>query len=395
MSRKNNKTNKNLVLAGGELAAIERMIIQNAKPKTSKKSGKKQKQNKANTGNGGQRSQGIAFSNRQEKTKAQISRGANGSMRVVNREFIGNVTDLGTGFQLINRYRINAASQKTFRWLSTIAKAFENYKFRMLRFRYIPRCSTTSQGSILMLPDYDAADASPPTEIEACSHVNAVEEVIWEELVCVLKPESLNRAYKSHFNCTDTRFDGSVQDEKTLDAAQFFVFVESSSAGTDGKLWVEYDVELTTPQPPELDASLGGAGTLKVSGLNVNSANIFNDNVTSTNLQEEVPVLRKLTLTDQAYPNASMWKFMRDWEGFVTKEVTGTGITDGGAVKVNGVDVTTLPGFATTINSIGSGLAELRQIHGHFKEGDLLGAGPVVGTTLASMIMNLGGSSVL
>jgi hypothetical protein len=396
MSRKNNKINKieRTLLSGGELAAIERMIIQNAKPKAQNRKKKRVNSQKSykpsQTGNNA----AISFASRQETRKPQISYLKNGNMFVKHKELVTPVSDNGIGFEQVGRFRVNPASRGTFRWLSGIAPSFETYRFRKLGFRYIPRCATTEQGSVLLVPDYDAADTQTLTEDRATQHVNAVEDVLWKEIFCVLRPESMNRALKSHFTCTDERFVQTSQDSKTLDAAQFFLFIDSNTPGTDGKLWVEYEVDLTTPQPPEFPLSLGGAGTNKNAGLLAGSANIFTSNALIVNAEEPVPILE--VLPSSSFPGPDLFKFTRDWSGFITKEAEGTGLTGTGTVLRNGTNAIGQPSFSDTITQTieGSLLRAVRQIYGDWKEGDLLGSGPVTATTLTRMIHNLGGSSV-
>lgn len=396
MSRKNNNTNKkSSSRPGGELAAIERMIIQNAKPKASNK-----KKGSVSNGNGPRRGVPLALSARQEVKKPVIKYGPNGAMHVTHREMVGPVNTLGNGFEQAFRLRINPSSRATFKWLSTIAPSWETYRFRKLRFRYIPRVSAQISGSVLMLPDYDAADTNTLTEERASQHVNAVEQVVWEELVCVLHPETMNRAFKSHFTCTDERFLGTSQDSKTLDAAQFFLFTDILlSLTVAGKLWVEYEVDLFTPQPPEFPLSLGGSGADKNSGLASSVANVFTSNATASFNSELTPILERLDSTQ--FPGFSLFKATRDWEGFITKEVEGTGLTNGtGSLLRNGLNAVAGAAGYDGVNTIAeitnaTSTAAIRQIWTSLKQGDLLGSGPVNALTLTRMIMNLGGSSVI
>lgn len=53
---------------------------------------------------------------------------------------------------------MNPALATSFPWLSKIAGAYETYRFRKLKFSYVPQCSTTSSGSFGMYFDYDPTD---------------------------------------------------------------------------------------------------------------------------------------------------------------------------------------------------------------------------------------------
>jgi hypothetical protein len=394
MSRKNNKTNKKSnSLPGGELAAIERMIIQNAKPKAQNKNRKTQK---SRINGGPLQGAPIGYSSRQEVRKPQIQHLANGDTIVTHRELVSVMSTPGNGFQQIARLRVNPSSKGTFKWLSAIAPSWETYRFDYLRFHYIPRCGATVEGSFLMLPEYDAADTNTLTEERASQHLNAVEEVLWKELKCPLPTSCLNRAFKAHFNCTDERFIDTKQDVKTLDCAQFFAFCDHFNpfAGF-GKLWVEYKVKLMTPQPAEIPLSLGGAGSIKTTGLAVFPAPPFTTNTTSSFNNELTPILEKLD--PSLYPGGDLYRFTRDWTGFITKEVEGIGLSGTGSITRNGTDATSYPNFSSTINLIVDGALThaTRQIFGPWKQGDTLGSGLITATSLSRMLMNLGGSNAI
>jgi len=136
------------------------------------------------------------------------------------------------GFQNLARLRCNPASVATFRWLSTVAPSFEQYRFKKLKFEYIARCPTTLAGSVLMSPDYDAQDGAPVSEVIQAAYKGSVEDVPWESNVLALEPALLNRAYKAHFTMTDTRFNATTQDENTIDAAQVFISSDTDAGYT-------------------------------------------------------------------------------------------------------------------------------------------------------------------
>lgn len=108
---------------------------------------------------------------------------------------------MGTsGFTVANTFALNPGLSTTFPWLSTQAVGWEQYKFNKLKFCYYTRTGTSTPGSILMVPDYDAADAAPTTEQIASAYRDVVEEVPWiEEFSCTLDPRAMlepgNRKY--------------------------------------------------------------------------------------------------------------------------------------------------------------------------------------------------------
>jgi len=242
---------------------------------------------------------------------------------------------------------------------------------------------------VYLSPDYDAADRSPLNETEVAMNVDTVENVAWRSIVLPMENQRLNRAYKAHYNMTDTRFDTTQQDQKTIDPAFIVLAAQVDGFTSIGKLWVEYDVELTEPQKTTDFDNQGGAGTLKNTGLNPNVVNVFANSALAVDNQEITPILK--TLNGTAFPGPNLFEFTRDWEGFITKNVVGTGISAMGSTNKNNVAVadTSIP---ATIN--GAQTSATYQVFDRFKAGDILGSSPISATTLSSIIYNLGGSAV-
>jgi len=109
----------------------------------------------------------------------------------------------------------------------------------------------------MLVPDYDAADAVPSTEIIASSYRDVVEEVPWTlEFTCTLDPKALMEPGNRKYIRSGTL--ASNLDIKTYDGGNLFVCTVDGTAVNWGKLWVEYDVEFFIPQTP----SSGGITTL-------------------------------------------------------------------------------------------------------------------------------------
>jgi len=319
----------------------------------------------------------------------KFSKGATGSTIIRHKELIGPVTGQAAQFRVDKRLRINPASKVTFPWLSTIANSFETYKFRRLEFKYIPRCSTASVGTILMAPDYDAADRVVISEVEAAMNVDSIEGAFWQEKSCFLDPARMNAAYKQHYTADDARFDRTTQDAKTIDAGQLFVCMSDANNNSNGRLWVIYEIELFTPQVVT-DLQSGGAGTNKAVGIVANTANVFTSNVLQTNQQEVEPIVS--LLTNESFPGPDLFRFNKDWSGFITKNVNGSGITSLGAITKNGVPMAVNSIAGVINNTAANGLI---QYFDSFAKGDLLGSQTINAGTLSSIIHNFGASGVV
>jgi hypothetical protein len=123
------------------------------------------------------------------------------SCRIRHREFVDYIyfnPSTGPAFLPV-QYPINAGSDQTFSWLSNIAINWERYKFHKLSFHFLTRTATTALGSILMAPDYDAADAAPVDELTMMSYQDAREDAVWRDQVVNCDLQSLDGGRRDHF----------------------------------------------------------------------------------------------------------------------------------------------------------------------------------------------------
>lgn len=200
-------------------------------------------------------------------------------------EFLGNVT--GTvAFALAVAYAINPGLAATFPWLSTIAQSWERYRFRKLVFHYITRTGNATAGTVLFAPDYDAADAQPATEQIAADYTDS------DECPPYANPETghfmfplncarMNAMVKEHYIRTGAL--AANLDIKTYDAANAFFFtVDSIDTAKWGKVWVEYEVDLFTPQLPAAGIVQGAATLSNSGGTGSATTNVLGTAATST-----------------------------------------------------------------------------------------------------------------
>lgn len=196
-----------------------------------------------------------AYSTGVRSNKPQINYGLGGqSCRVRHKEFIQNIS--GTVlFTTPIALALNPGLAGSFPWLSNIANNFEQYRVSKMKFCYLTRTGTNVPGSVLMYPDYDAADTAPVAEQVASNYADIAEDAPWKDICCNLKPSAMHALGPKKFVRN-----GLVpnQDIKTTDVGTFFVSTVDGTAVNWGKLWVEYDVEFFTPQ---LNPSGGSLGT--------------------------------------------------------------------------------------------------------------------------------------
>jgi hypothetical protein len=144
-------------------------------------------------------------------------------------------------------YAINPGNQSLFPWLATQATGWERYRFRRLRVQYVPRCATTSSGTVVLAFDYDAADDPPANEARACSYYGALSGAVWQDLDMPGSISALAGGVTSKYVNAGALPTGL--DIKTYNAGNLFICTTDSvsDAFACGKLWVDYEVEFQTP----------------------------------------------------------------------------------------------------------------------------------------------------
>jgi len=195
----------------------------------------------------GQSSVASAYATGQKSQAPRIVASRDKS-RIVHRELIANVSGAATAaFTNALSFALNPGLSASFPWLSTQAQAWETYRFNKLRFCYYTRTGSTTVGSLQLVPDYDASDPAPTSEQIASSYEDVVEDVPWKDLCCDLRPSAMHSMGPKKFIRTGPAPAGT--DIKNYDCGNLFVdTVDSAGAASWGKLWVEYDVDLYTPQ---------------------------------------------------------------------------------------------------------------------------------------------------
>lgn len=204
--------------------------------------------------------------------KPAFTRMAHDRQRIVHREKIARLTTPGTGvFTLLGSFPLNPGSPDTFPWLSNEAAGWESYKFNRIRFIWIPTSGTQVAGNVIMAPDYDASDQAPAGETIISSYSDCQEGNIWCRFAADLGSALLNSNLKSKYVRIGAL--SANQDIKMYDSGNFFVFSVDDAVVNNGKLWVEYDVELFNPQVPP--GGFQSSGTLLGAGGSFSAASPF------------------------------------------------------------------------------------------------------------------------
>lgn len=172
------------------------------------------------------------------------------SIRFRHREFITDVVTLAVpvSWEYTQSIAINPGLESSCPWLARLGVAFEKYRFHDLRFHYVPTCPSTFSGYVLMAPDYDSKDDnSLLTKGDLLAFGDSGRASIWQSFTvhCTHK----NYAHPVERYLRHNAITGA-HDIKTYDVCNLEVRVGGTGqvSYSVGEIWIEYDVELITPQ---------------------------------------------------------------------------------------------------------------------------------------------------
>lgn len=174
-----------------------------------------------------------------------------GGFIVRHREYIGEVTS-HTAFD-VSRYNINPGLETTFPWLSAIAPAFEQYRFRGLLFEFnstssdavLSTATSSSLGTISMATEYDVLEPDFPDKRAMLNHEFSNSR---KPSVCFIHPvecASNQTPVTKLYVRTEMEPLPADADLRLYDWGAFQIASEGQQAdgGVLGELWATYEVE--------------------------------------------------------------------------------------------------------------------------------------------------------
>lgn len=164
--------------------------------------------------------------------------GNTGSITVLKHRGLMRTIIGSTTFNCINE-QVNPGKASIFPWMSRLARSYDKYRFKKLKFIYRPVCSTTQTGVVMMSFDFDTLDSIPVTKAQQAQTLPNVESNAFAP--CELKVEC-DKVWRF------TRQGGIADgDLKTYDLGQIVVSSAYATATLLGEVYVEYEVELEKP----------------------------------------------------------------------------------------------------------------------------------------------------
>lgn len=168
----------------------------------------------------------------------------NGDVVVCHREFITDIP--GSVAFATNAFPVNPGLASVFPWLSQQAAQYESYRFRKLNFAFQTMSSTATSGTVMAAVDYDPADSAPTTKTQLAAYRKFVRSAPWADFENHSLQEDLSKR-KSYFVRRGAL--SATQDVQLFDTGNFFLATQGQAdASPVGELYVDYEVELMTPQ---------------------------------------------------------------------------------------------------------------------------------------------------
>ncbi len=153
---------------------------------------------------------------------------------------------------------INPGLFSSFPYLSTQCQAWERYRFKKLIYHYVTKTNFQVSGSVIGCTDYDANESQPTTEQIAFTYHGCQETSPYLSCAYPLNPSRLHPGGAPKLiRQTDVPSKSSLVD---YDAGTQFFFTNDGAAGGAlwGKVWVEYDIELSISQSNPAGFATGG-----------------------------------------------------------------------------------------------------------------------------------------
>lgn len=147
--------------------------------------------------------------------------------------FIGSTTFTAQNFQ------INPALAGVFPWCSQLARSYDKYRFKKLKFEFRSVVPTTTAGVVMMSFDYDTLDTLPVSKFEHAQTTPNVESNSFNSFELKVQCDNQYRFCRQ----------GSITgvDLKTYDFGQLVISSSYGAAALVGEIYVDYEVELSKP----------------------------------------------------------------------------------------------------------------------------------------------------
>lgn len=161
----------------------------------------------------------------------------NGGVVLKHRGLVAGFT--GSTTFTAKRFQVNPGLGSVFPWCSQLARSYDKYIFRKLKFEFRSVVPTTTAGVVMMSFDYDTLDALPASKFEHAQTSPNVESNSFNSFELRVQCDNVPRFIRQ----------GALTevDLKTYDLGQFVISSAYGVASLLGEIYVDYEVELIKP----------------------------------------------------------------------------------------------------------------------------------------------------
>jgi len=172
------------------------------------------------------------------------------SVVVRHKEYLGEVLS-SMNFTVQGGYPLNPGVDRTFPWLSRIARRFQEYAFKGVVFHYVPTSgsisSTQALGSVMMQTTYRTTDDGPVSKVEMLNEYWACETVPADTVCHPIECDPKENPFNVHYVRAGEIPSG--ESKLSYDLGTMYIATSGQSANgiVLGDLWVTYEIELKKP----------------------------------------------------------------------------------------------------------------------------------------------------
>lgn len=186
----------------------------------------------------------TAYSSNMKIGKPKIVRNSDDSVTISHTELVNLVA--GTATWTTTGVPMQPGLGSTFQWLSSQTAGWEKYKWNKLEAIYVTRCGSNISGTVMLIPDYDAADPAPLNELAAASYHGASDDVPWKNQFAVLDMKRSKELFLRNGPLS------ANLDIKTYDFGNLWIATTDGSVASWGKVFIRYTVTLYNSQVIQL-----------------------------------------------------------------------------------------------------------------------------------------------
>lgn len=174
-------------------------------------------------------------------------RAVGNKLHLKHREPVAELLGTGSTESVLNLL-VNPGDSAFMRWGSLISRNYETYRFKFVKMVWKPSVASTTEGYVRHYFDFDARDATAASSLDAMSAYGAKSGNIWSESHLTANQANLNKLKSRYVRERSNQVTSELGYDRTSDAGVYHLYYNAPGAAPLGILFVEYEVELETPQ---------------------------------------------------------------------------------------------------------------------------------------------------